>query len=263
MQPLKSILYLFAAVIILASACSPAKNHTYLNPDKSFKYDLDNNLDLKAFAETKHDYTLQSGDIISIDISSLTPNEYDFFSASENELGNQIDPLLSGYLVDQQGQIVLPHIGSVSVSGLTVRETQEAISKIISEYLDSPQVYVRLISFHYTLLGEVEDQGKYSIYEDQINILEALGSGGGLTEYADFTNVRVMRSENGVTKVINLNLLSEKLPTSDYYYLQPNDIVIVGQLKTKNFRRNSSSNIGLILSGIATIATVFIAFDRL
>lgn len=249
--------------IVIASSCSPAKYHTYLNPKKGYKYTLENFSDHKMLVESKSDYTLQTGDIISIDISSLTPSEYDFFSASENELGNQIDPLLSGYLVDQQGQIVLPHIGPVRVSGLTVRQTQEAISEIVSEYLDSPQVYVRLISFHYTLLGEVEDQGKYSIYEDRINILEAVGSGGGLTEYADFTDVRVMRSENGVTKIIKLNLLSEQLPTSEYYYLKPNDVVIVGQLKTKNFRRNSSSNIALILSGIATIATVFIAFDRL
>lgn len=263
MKNLQSVIYSIGVIIILSTACTPAKKTTYLSPNDGYKYGLPNNFDLKAHAEKREEYKLQPGDIISIDISSLTPNQYDFFSASENELGAKVDPLLSGYLVDPNGEIVLPHIGSLKVSGLSISETQNTISRIVSEYLDSPQVYVRLISFHFTLLGEVARQGKYSIYEDQVNILEAIGTGEGLTEYANFSDIRIVRSENGLTKVVNVNLLSDNLPSSEYYYLKPNDIVIVGQLKTKNFRRNQASNISLILSFFATIATVFIAFDRL
>ncbi len=244
------------------SSCTPAKKQTFIQESRTAALNISENRDLKTYLEKRTDYNLQPGDIISIEITSLTPSQYDFFSASENDLQFNQDPLLSGYLLDSEGYVVLPHIGKVLVSGLTVREAQERITTVVSDYLDSPNVYIRLVSFHFTILGEVIRQGKYNIYEDQINIMEAIGLGGGLTEYANFSNVRILRTENGVSKVGEVNLLEANLPTSPFYYLKPNDVVLISQVKTKNFRRNQASNIGLILSGIATIATVFIAFDR-
>lgn len=248
--------------MIAAISCTPAKNQTYIQDGKGFLPTIPENTNLMSYVEKRPQYQLQAGDIISIEITSLTPSQYDFFSASANDIEFNQNPLLSGYLLDNEGYVILPHIGKVLVGGLTVVEAQEQITTVVSDYLDSPNVYIRLVSFHFTILGEVNRQGKYQIFEDRINVLEALGMGEGLTEYADFTSVRVLRTENGVSKVGELNLLQANLPTSPFYYLKPNDVVLVGQVKTKNFRRNQASNIGLFFSGIATIATVFIAFDR-
>ncbi len=230
---------------MLVVGCTPAKKQTYLQTGTSAA--IPDFTNFKTYLEKRNEYQLQPGDIISIEITSLTPSQYDFFSASENDIEFNKDPLLSGYLLDSEGYVVLPHIGKVLVNNLTVRAAQEQITKVVSDYLDSPNVYIRLVSFHFTILGEVLQQGKYNIFEDRINILEAIGLGGGLSEYADLSQVRVLRTENGVSKVGELDLLQGNLPTSPFYYLQPNDVVLVSQLKTKNFRRNQSSNISLIL----------------
>ena len=244
---------LFLAVLWISS-CAPAKKQTFMyNEDRS---------SIRTYQEAPTEYKLQPGDILSVKISSLTPTEFNFFENPSNS-NRSFDPVVDGFLVDSEGYIVLPQIGNLLVRGLTVREAQDKIRTVVSQYLDSPNVYVRLASFHFTLLGEVNRQGKYPITEDKINILEAIGTGLGLTEFANFEEVRVIRSINGQSVVGSLNLLSPTLPSSEYYYLQPNDIVVVNQLENKNFRRNSSSNLALIFAGLGTIATIIIAYDRL
>jgi polysaccharide export outer membrane protein len=134
---------------------------------------------------------------------------------------------------------------------------------VLQEYLDTPSVDVRLVSFHFSVVGEVLRQGKYSILEDRINILEAVGMAGGLTEFANYETAKVLRTENGISTLHSVNLLSLNLPNSSFYYIRPNDVIIVDQLKNKNFRRNSAANIALILSAIATGVTLVLAVDNL
>ena len=249
-----SIVLLFYVFI----SCAPARKQTFLQEV--------NRRNVPAvgisFIEKKADHKLEPGDVVSIQVSSLTPANFDFFTGV-NEFDSRVDPALTGYLLDGEGNIVLPQIGAVSLKGLTIAEAQNTIKTILTDYLDSPTVYVRLVSFKFTVIGEVSRPGQFSIYNNRVNILEALGMSGGLTEYANFEQVKLLRSRLGVSKLIYVNLLDANLPESDEYYLQPNDIVIVDQLKNKNFRRNSASNVTLFLSGIATIATVILAFDRL
>jgi polysaccharide export outer membrane protein len=165
--------------------------------------------------------------------------------------------------VDSNGYISLPFVGEVLVQRLTVREVREKLDTILSEYLESPVSNVRLISFHYTVIGEVQNQGKYDIYDDRLNIMEALGSAGGLTQFANYELVKILRTEEGVSTMYTINLLDANLPKSDYYYIRPNDVIIVDPLKNKNFRLNSSRNITLILSAVATSITLILAVDNL
>ena len=113
------------------------------------------------------------------------------------------------------------------------------------------------------MVGEVLRQGKYPILEDRINILEAVSTAGGLTEFANYETVKVLRTDNGISTLHGVNLLDPNLPNSNFYYIRPNDVIIVDQLKNKNFRRNSASNIALILSAVATGVTLVLAIDNL
>ena len=208
-------------------------------------------------------YRLQPGDLLSIEVVSLTEKEFDIFKDESTNLNNRQDPLLTGYLIDSNGYISLPFVGDVLVQRLTVREVREKLKLVLSDYLEGPVVNVRLISFHFTVMGEVVREGKFEILEDRINILEALGSAGGLTQFANFESVKIIRTEDGISTVHFVNLLDGDLPSSDYYYIRPNDVIVVDLLKNKNFRLNSSRNISLILSVIATSLTVILAVDNL
>lgn len=241
-----------AICIQVVISCAPAHKQTYF---------VDTPMD-RAYTEKTTAYRLQPGDIVQIKVYSLTPGEFDFFEEL-SEIDLRTDPLLTGTLIGEDGTVILPAVGAVRVSGLTAREAQEKIRQVLVEYLDTPSVDVRLVSFDFAVVGEVQRQGKYGILEDRLNILEAIGMAGGLTEFANFETVKVLRSDNGVSTLHGVNLLDSNLPSSDYYYIQPNDVILVDQLKNKNFRRNSASNIALILSAVATGVTLILAVDNL
>lgn len=199
-----------------------------------------------------------------IEVVSLTAKEFDIFKdESSNQNMRSVDPILTGYLIDSNGYISLPFVGDILVQRLTVREVREKLNQILSEYLESPVTNIRLISFNYTVMGEVIRQGKFDTFDDNISILEAVATAGGLTQFANFKSVKLIRAENGVSTMHYLNLLDGDLQGSDYFYLRPNDVIIVDQLKNKNFRLNSSRNIALVLSVIATSLTLLLAVDNL
>lgn len=238
-------------LLVVFSGCISSKKETYLQNASAEKY-----------VELPVEYVLQTDDIISVRISSLTPSEYNFFS-SDSDPDYRIDPLLSGFLIDKSGNIQLPVLGAVNVKGLTLQEAQEKVKLLANEYLDEPTAYIRLVNFKFTLLGEVRREGTYSIYDSEINILEAIGMAGGLTNFADRANLKLVRTTDNVTTIHPINILSDQTIISDFYYLKPNDVIIVKPLKTKNFRQNQAGNIGLFFAGLTTIATLIIALDRL
>lgn len=260
MKKLTHLVFYSAVVVIMASACAPAKKQTYLIQPLS--YEIPSTTGLRQLPEKHGEYTLQPGDVIRIQVSSLTPTEFDFFGKAEN-LDARVDPILTGYLVDNTGSITLPFIGDFKVHGMTIVQAQKELTKLLGEYLDSPTAVLRLVSFDYTVIGEVNRQGKFGVLENKVNILEAIGSAGGMTQFADYENVKILRSKDGVSVISSVNLLQDNLPTSPFYYLQPNDVVIVDQSQNKNFRINSSRNIGLILSAVGTTVTLILAIDRL
>ena len=254
-----AIFKLLIVLIAFGFSCAPAKKQTYLREITAGPLTTQT----RTFKEIATDYKLQPGDVIRITVTSLTPTEFDFFTLAEESNDLRVDPLLTGYLLDINGRISLPYIGSVLLQGLTVNEAQDKLTQVIAEYLDSPTVGVRLVSFDFSVIGEVVRQGKFSILENRINILEGLGLAGGLTEFANYETVRIIRTENGTSSTGHVNLLAENLPASRYYYLKPNDVIIVDQLSNKNFRLNSSRNITLILTSIGTAITLILAIDNL
>ena len=242
-------------LIELVLSCAPAKDQTYMynavpmNP---------------AHEETFSQYKLQPADVLRIEVVSLTDKEFDIFKEeSTNQNNRNIDPILTGYLIDGNGYISLPFVGDVLVQGLTTRQVREKLDEILSEYLESPVSNVRLISFNFTVIGEVTRPGKFETFDDKVNLLDALATAGGITQYGNFESVKLLRTEDGVSTMHYLNLLAGDLAGSDYFYVKPNDVIIVDQLKNKNFRLNSASNIALILTAIGTALTVVLAVDNL
>jgi len=244
--------FYYGLLILIVFSCAPAKKQTYFLESPPGK----------SFTEKLEEYRLQPGDVVQIKVYSLTPGEFDFFREL-SDVDFRLDPLLTGSVIGEDGSVILPAVGPVKISGLTSREAQLRISEILQEYLDTPSVDVRLLSFHFTVIGEVQRQGKYPILEDRINILEAVSTAGGLTEFANFETVKVLRTDNGISTLHNVNLLDNNLPSSNFYYIKPNDVIVVDQLKNKNFRRNSAANISLILSVVATSLTLILAIDNL
>lgn len=163
-----------------------------------------------------------------------------------------------GYLVDENGNVNFPFVGNIKVSSLTPSQAAEKIQKALIEYV-SPRtaVDVKYIDNQVTVMGEVQREGMYPFSQDKLTIYEALGLGGGLTQYGDREKVILIRNEGDKIMHYKLKLSDSKIADKDYYYILPNDVIVVEPMKAKS---SSYQNITYttILSSITTLIAVLL-----
>ena len=164
-----------------------------------------------------------------------------------------------GYPVDVEGNISLPIIGKISVAGLTVTEIQKAVEKQAEKFLTNAKIDVRLVSFKITLLGQVNHVGQINVYADRANIYEALAYGGDISTYGNRHTVLILRPDtHGGSVAHRFDLTNRSILTSEYFYLQPNDIVYVEPMKITGFRLSISDYALLISTLTTTVSIVFL-----
>lgn len=232
----------FLVLLFFISACVSTKKITYLQ-DTVADVTPGQQALIKSINLNGAQYRLKPDDRLLVNIFSLTEEKLNFIKKPEMELR-----------VDDTGLIRLPVMGAIQVGNLTVKETEEKLKRIASEYLRSPEISVKLLSFNVTVLGEVFRQGAFNVTEPKINILEAIGHAGGVTENANMKNIRIIRNQNDTAKIYKLNMLEDNMLTSTNYFLQPNDIVLVNPLKAKSSSQQRTATIGLVISILSSIA---------
>ncbi|MCG8320877.1 MAG: polysaccharide biosynthesis/export family protein [Cytophagales bacterium] len=240
--------------IIGADSCVPIKERQYLQGDRLVELDY----------QTKYvEYRLKSEDILQIKVFTTTVAEFNWFAQAQTQLEGGGDPLLSGFIIDEQGNIELPVIGDVKINGLTLSEAQKKISNLLQQGgLESPKVVIKILSFQYTVLGEVRAPGTFNNYTGKINILEALANAGDFSDFADRKNVKIVRYENNIARVLYVNVLDRDILSNPYFYIQPNDQIIVDPVKAVN-ARTGQQNIAVSLSILASVASIALLVDRL
>lgn len=208
---------------------------------------------------TRPVYELQPGDVLSVRVQSVQPALSEIFNVPTSQSMISGDPstlYLTGYPVDENGNINLPTVGRVKVQGLSVDKAQAVLQQKVVAYVRDANVLVKLLSFKITVLGEVKLPGRYFIYNPQATILEALGMAGDLTEFGNRENIKLIRQTAKGSEVVLINLTDANLLTSPYYYLLPNDALYVEPLKARAARANVN-NLGLVFAGISAIVLLF------
>jgi len=206
-----------------------------------------------------YDYRIQYEDNLSIRFESLTPQEFDIFnrgvggSGQSNQNLNQANAIIMGQLVDPEGNITYPVIGTVNVKGLTVYEAQHKLQKIADEYLESPVVKVRLINFRITILGEAKREGNIILANNRVSLMEAIGLAGGLTDLADKRNVKLIRIVGTEAQVQYIDLLDENLLESPEYYVHQNDVLIIPALRQRPYQIYFGKNLALLISSLSLL----------
>ena len=256
-------LFFLAILLALLSHCVPVRKQTYLQEQSPELRDYPKDTVVKSLLVDEYEYNLQSGDILSVRISSLTPQEYDFFRQAGGTGGSgSQDPLLAGYLIEADGTIQLPVVGNIQLQGLTLQQARKQIHQAVEGYLKSPTVHVKLLNFNYTVLGEVSRQGTFTTFNPKYSIMEAVGQAGGLSEFADRANVKIVRRNGEQVDIAFVDLLDDNFIESPYFYLKPNDLIIVRPLAAKTFNAFTTRNITFAISIVSTLALLYFRFGR-
>lgn len=235
----------------LFSSCVPQKKIRYLQQAQA--------KDTSAVNAARRDgnYKIQVKDNLYVKVFALDEKAFLFFNkqtgtSSYNDYANDASIYLNSYSVNSEGNIDFPIVGKVYVKDLTVEQVKSLLQQLVGEYLKETTVVVKMVNFRVTLVGEVMRPGEFTIYKDDINIFEAISLAGDMTEFANRNRVALIRQVPGGSKVHYLDLTSDQILNSPFYYLQPNDIIYISPLGYKRWGLGSTFPWAIILASITT-----------
>jgi polysaccharide export outer membrane protein len=252
---MKKIVFL-ALFTILLTSCISTKDLTYLQPNTLTKSDS-----IKVSQEVSKPYRIQTNDVISVNIKALDQKLVDMFSASSTGTGQTQQSLqtlyFNGYTVDDHGNIRLPILGELNVLGYTTDEVRQKIEKqLLEEYFKKEAnifVTVKLSGLRYTINGEINNPGMGVLYQDRATIMEAIANSGDITATGNRKEVQIIRKFAHGFETYSIDLTSENAMSSPYFYIQPNDYIIVKPLKQKSW--------GTGVTGMQSAATIMTAIS--
>ena len=254
----KVVLLQMLGILLLLSSCAAKKDILYLNGLKAN--------DTANFQWS--DVIIQPNDILSVKITAddmLLAMPYNLSSGTgqQNVQGTQL--LLQGYLVSNEGKINIPVLGEVEVKELTYTQIEEKIQKelIAKQLLKNPIVVCRILNAKVTILGEVRSPGTYTFYENNLTILQALGLAGDLNITGVRKTIKVIRLENNKQLVGEIDLTQKNWMNSPFYFIKPNDVIVVDPNTAKVNSAGIIGNAGTLLGTISVILSSFLIIRSL
>lgn len=210
------------------------------------------------------DLRFKTDDLLTIVVSAddpvvVAPFNLNVVSTNNSVIDAQGTLKMQTYLIDSNGNIEFPTLGTIKLAGLTRSEANTLLKEKLGVYFkaDSPPIVnIRLANFTVTVLGEVKNPGTYTLQDEKISIPEALGLAGDLTIYGKRDNVKLIREVDGQKKFATIDLTSVNVLNSPNYYLTQNDVIYVEQNNARVRASSYNQNNGIIISAIGTIATI-------
>lgn len=202
---------------------------------------------------------IQKNDILSINITSLNAEASSLFNGPNASNNTTSFNGAVGYLVNSEGNIQLPILGTIKAEGLTNKNLRDTITQFINDkkLLLDPIVSIRQLNYDVTIIGEVGKPTVINVLNERISLLKALGMAGDITVFGKKNNVLLVREINGQREVKRINLNAKEFLSSPYYYLQANDVVYVEPNKQKIKAANRNQQLlPAILSAISIVAIV-------
>jgi polysaccharide export outer membrane protein len=220
-------------------------------PTEKLKYTINTESSSDRFSNERSEKTIQPYDYLYIKIYSLDEKTNSIFNGNEQSL-NQNEELIS-YSVNSKGYINFPFIGDIYVKDLTIDKAKVMIEKELNNYLTNISVRLRFVGNKITVLGEVKMPGNHSFYDEKITVFQALGLAGDIADFGDKTQVKIIREINNIITYQYVDLTRKDIVSTDYYYMLPNDIIIVDPVKAK-YRAMHNYNVVYLLTTITTTA---------
>jgi len=250
---------------MLFVSCIPTQDLIYLQKKNNSK--SENSIS----AVVSKPYRLQTNDVLSIVIKANDPKLVAMFAISEqggliskSESGLYFD----GFTVDEHGNIRIPVLGEVNVIGFTLDEVRVKIEKqLLSDYFNAAAnifVTVKLAGFRYTINGEVASPGTKILFQDHVNVMEAIANSGDISITGNRKSVTVIRQLPTGSETHDIDLTDSNVMKSPYFYLQPNDYIYVKPLRQKTWGTGKTGieSVGTIITLLSLATTVYLLLKK-
>jgi len=252
--------------VLIFNSCVPQKDLVYLQ-DKGT-----DSSSLPQVIEQQKPYRVQINDILNIRIKVLDQENATIFNPTgEGELtaSPQERAYFDGFIVDLRGNIKIPQLGDFQVLNLTTESIEDLVKKRLleKEFNEFAQIFVtvKLAGLRYTTLGEIGSTGSQVIFQERATILEAIANAGDIPVEGNKKSVRILRQYPHGQEIHRLDLTDIAVMNSPYYYIQPNDIIIVDPLVQKSLGTgtNGLQTLTTILGAVTVITSTILIIDRL
>lgn len=242
---------LFLVFLILTS-CATKKDLYYLQDINQLS--INNDFEFLS---------IQPGDILDIQIKALNPESVLVFqrqstlTSQQSQLQNRV---IDGYLVGDDATVSLPLIGSINTTNKNTQTLALDLQEKLSPYIKNPSVNIRLLNFRVSILGEVNKPGTFTVLEERISVLQALGLAGDLSINGNRNNITLIRSENGKTEHYTIDLTKSDFMQSPYFFLKQNDIIYVqpntARVKSSGLVGNTSTLTSVLSLALSLIIVI-------
>lgn len=240
---MKKYLITLTVCLFLFASCKPRRNLVYFSEGNQ---NSKSSVSVPAAMEVK----IQPDDILKVSVNSLSIESNALFNPAGNE---------AGYKVDKAGNIGFPVVGLIKLDGLTLEQAQTKISQELDKYVKNSIVSVQFLNFKITVIGEVNRPNSFSITNDKINVLEALGLAGDMTVYGKRENVLVIRQNGNERTMSRINMNNRDVLNSPFFNLRQNDIVYVEPDRAKAASISTNNRyIPIIIGAAISLASIFI-----
>jgi len=246
------ILIITVVISVLSTSCITNKDLVYLQDKGTVANDS------LQIQELSKPYRVQIDDILSISVKALDSELTAIFNpiASDANTGGAGGLYFNGFTVDLHGNIEFPILGEMNVLGYTIEEIEDLVTKqLLSKYFkETAEIFVtvKLAGLRYTVTGEVNGGGVLTLYQDRVNIIEALANAGKISNTGDRKDVMIIRKYPQGQKIHHIDLTDLAAMKSPYYYIQNNDIIMVKPLKRKALGAGETG-----AETVRTIASIF------
>lgn len=246
---------LCALLSVIVCSCVTSKKVNYMQePSKS----------IPSYADTLlfTDYVLQTDDRLYIHVYSIDEKTAALFNGGINvgnvrqmarSNNNSSNSDLYTYIVDKDGNINFPTLGFVYVKGLTTREVkillEQKLSGMIIQQGDMPNlaVEVQVVGRTFSMIGM--KSGRYTLTKEKVTIFEALALAGDISDFGDRTEIKILREVGDSTTIRTFDVRSADIINSEFYYIEPNDVIYVRRMPGYSFGINSAATAISVTAG--------------
>jgi len=233
----------------------------------------DNALEEVLLSKQLPPYRLQINDVLSIRVKALDQalvGMINPIASEDNVNARDVQALyFDGFLIDDHGEITIPTLGKINVLNLTVVEIKEKIKdKLLAEYFKEDAnifVTVKLGGVKYTTFGEIGASGTQVVFQERVNIFEAIANAGDIPMLGNKKDVLIIRPYPGGNKIHHIDLTDIAIFESPFFYIQPNDMIYVKALPQKAWGTGSTGieSFTTILGIFTALVSTYVLFKTL